>query len=72
MLKIQDVLNAMNCTRANIIDNLHGAAKQISRPICLGLKQNKENYDLICLNVIIYKSTCLEITSPWWNHLQII
>jgi len=55
MLKVQGVLNTMNYTRANIIDNLHGAAKQISRPICSGSKQNKENYDLICLNVLIVK-----------------
>ena len=29
-------------------------------------------YDFDCSNLVICKSTCLEITSLWWYHLQII
>jgi len=53
--------NAMDHTRANIIDNLHSAAKQISRLIHLGLKQNKKNHVLICLNMLIVKRIIKQI-----------
>jgi len=55
MFKVQSVSNVMDHTRANIITNLHGATKQISRPIYLGSKQNKRNCVLICWNILIIK-----------------
>ena len=61
MLKIQDMSNAIDHTRANIIDNLYGAVKQTSRPICLGLKQNKENHVLIHSNILTTKGIIKQI-----------
>jgi len=61
VLKVQGVSNAMDYTRANIIDNLHGVAKQILRLIHIGLKQNKRNHVLICLNVLIVKGIIKQI-----------
>ena len=61
MLKVQGVSNAMDHTRANIIDNLHGVTKQILRLIHISLKQNKRNHVLICLNVLIVKGIIKQI-----------
>jgi len=52
----------MDYTRANIINNLHGVAKQTSRPICPGLKQNKENYILIHSNALTTKGIIKQIS----------
>jgi len=56
------VSNAMDYTRANIIDNLHSAANQTSRPIYLGSKQNKGNYVLICSNILTTKRIIKQIS----------
>ena len=61
MLKVQGVSNAMDHTRANIIDNLHDVTKQILRLIHISLKQNKRNHVLICLNVLIVKGIIKQI-----------
>jgi len=49
------MLNVIDCIKVNIINNLHSVAKQTTRPICLGSKQNKRNHVIICLNVLIAK-----------------
>jgi len=53
--------NVMDCTKVNIIGNLHGTVKQTIRPICLDSEQNNENHVLICLNMLIAKGTIKQI-----------
>jgi len=62
MLKAQNVSNVMDHTKVNIINNLHNTVKQTTRPIHLSLKQNKRNYVLIHLNMLISKGIITQIS----------
>jgi len=61
MLKAQNVSNVIDHTKVNIINNLHSTVKQTTRPIHLSLKQNKKNYVLTYLNVLIAKDIIKQI-----------
>ena len=61
MLKAQNISNVIDYTKVNIINNLHSTIKQTTRPIHLSLKQNKKNYVLTHLNVLIAKEIIKQI-----------
>jgi len=61
VLKVQDVLNIIDCTKVNIINNLHSVVKQTTRQICSCSKQNKRNHVLMYLNILIAKRTIKQI-----------